>query len=303
MRLKILCFVVVAVLAKKCSSYTQSSLPGDYMLCRKLPNIFGSINDNVDEEIEIGKPGPNGVTGPQGKKGLPGPRGEPEYKIVQEILNKRKRVLLARLDKMEAELKYLKANPPKFTGPVTGPKQSPDDLINGKKCIDKYLAPINVGTMCYAIYGNDGLSLSLEYAQTNCSKKGGRLANPDSKEAYHRIYDYADKTFHTAVRAWVGLKYENDKLLHNYGSNTTYAKWSNYYPKKSGSYSFYKTYTRIMMYIDTSSFTIALQNVPGTRRSYSYAICEYDLAGPLPTVGLPTTTTEDPDDYDYYNYY
>lgn len=296
------CLLVIALVTGRSSAYRDASVSSDLMLCRAIPRIFGSIDDDSSQS-KGNLRGPEGFAGQRGRTGLPGPRGEPEYAKVSSIAKKKVEYLNARLTILEKELQELKANGATFVhggSTIARTTQSPQDEENGKKCMDKYHAPIHIGSKCYVVMGSEGMSLTYEFAQSNCSKSGGSLADVNSRELYEKIYDYVDKTFSTVVTAWTGMEFKDDKAFLTTGKEANFTKWMAYYPKSSSTYSFYRSYTHVCLYIDTSARTIALQNTAKSRR-FPLAVCHYDLDKATPTKSsTTTTTTEDPDYYDYY---
>ncbi|XP_039269067.2 uncharacterized protein LOC120344048 isoform X1 [Styela clava] len=292
--------VFAVFLFGKCGAFIETTMSNEYMICRPVAGVFGTLGDGKNSSEKGIMPvlqGPEGSPGPPGKTGLPGPRGEPNYQKVSTIVGDKMHSINARLFKLESELASLKASGGGGGGGGGGssggyvpPTQSPEDIKNAKDCMDKYKSPINIGTMCYNIIGGEGLLWTFTAAESNCSKLGGYLADLNSREVYDKIYNYIDQTYSTVVQAWTGMRYERSRLLKTDGTEPKFAKWMSYNPRKSTSSfsSYYRTYTYVLANIDTSSRINGLQNVPGTRK-LAYAICHFDTSGAATTRRSTTT--------------
>nr|XP_039269068.1 collectin-12-like isoform X2 [Styela clava] len=283
--------VFAVFLFGKCGAFIETTMSNEYMICRPVAGVFGTLGDGKNSSEKGIMPvlqGPEGSPGPPGKTGLPGPRGEPNYQKVSTIVGDKMHSINARLFKLESELASLKASGGGGGGGGGGssggyvpPTQSPEDIKNAKDCMDKYKSPINIGTMCYNIIGGEGLLWTFTAAESNCSKLGGYLADLNSREVYDKIYNYIDQTYSTVVQAWTGMRYENNNLIKTDGKQAKFSKWMTYNPRKSGT-SFYRSYTYILARIDTSS---------RVNRKLSYAICHFDISGAVTTRRIITETT------------
>lgn len=85
--------LLFALLSRCCYGFVESSMPNEYMICKPVAGVFGTIarGGKNDSGILPVLQGPEGRSGAPGKTGLPGPKGEPDYtkvnKIVQEKLS------------------------------------------------------------------------------------------------------------------------------------------------------------------------------------------------------------------------
>lgn len=266
-----------------CHGQVAVTKPGEYMVCKPVAGVFG-VNggkNSTQKGIMPVLQGPMGPPGPPGRTGLQGPKGLPDYRKVESLVTNYLQPLKSRMYQLGKLIDSLKAG---GIAPMPGqatPPPSKQDIEYGRKCQDTFKSPVNIGKMCYLVIGRDGLLWSHDTAQADCKKRGGQLADLDSRTIYDRLYDYIDTEYNSVVQAWTGMRFEDDKLLLSDSSDASYGKWSSGYPRKS-TISYYSSYTKVYIYIDTSSYVRKLYNTRPTTKK-PYAICSFKLSNSTAT--------------------